>query len=249
VTDSPAGREPADSDAVAHVFVDELGERCHIEGDDGHHLSRVRRVRTGELVTAADGSGAWRLYEVVAVSAGALDLDARAEPCIARAPDIAITIAPALTKHGLDDVVAAVTELGVQRLTPVHAQRSIVRWDESRAARATERLRTIAREAAMQSRRARIPEVDAPVALVTLTDRPGVIVADRLGVRVDELARPGPSGWTVLVGPEGGLAAEELAALASAPRLRLGRHLLRAGTAPVAAAAVLAQEAARLGPK
>jgi len=92
VTDSPAGREPADSDAVAHVFVDELGERCHIEGDDGHHLSRVRRVRTGELVTAADGSGAWRLYEVVAVSAGALDLDARAEPCIARAPDIVETM-------------------------------------------------------------------------------------------------------------------------------------------------------------
>ena len=58
--------------------------------------------------------------------------------------------------------------------------------------------------------------------------------------------RPNP-GWTVLVGPEGGLAPEEIADI-SAPRLRLGPHVLRAATAPIAAVAVLTEEAARAYP-
>ena len=53
----------------------------------------------------------------------------------------------------------------------------------------------------------------------------------------------------VLVGPEGGLAPDELAALESAPRLRLGPHVLRSSTAPAAAVAVLSAEAARLLPE
>ena len=53
------------------------------------------------------------------------------------------------------------------------------------------------------------------------------------------LPAPGPEGWTLVVGPEGGLADEELEALADAPRLALGPHVLRAETAAVAGAAVL----------
>ncbi len=50
-------RGPADVDAVAHVFVESLDDRCVVGGDDGHHLQRVRRLGAGEVVTAADGSG------------------------------------------------------------------------------------------------------------------------------------------------------------------------------------------------
>ena len=245
-------RGPADANAVAHVFVAGLDDRCEITGDDGHHLQRVRRLAPGEIVTAADGSGAWRSYVVTDVATGRLGLEARGETQIEHEPPLPVSLAVALTKGGLDDVIAAVTELGVARVTPVRTARSVVRWDEDRARRAVARLRVVAREAAMQSRRARVPLVDDVADLAALTSRPGLVVAHREGVSASALPAPAAgsaTGWTVLVGPEGGLAPEELADLASAPRLALGPHVLRASTAPVAAVAVLVAAASRLGPE
>ena len=243
------GHGPADADAVAHVFLDALDDRCEITGADGHHLQRVRRLTNGESVTAADGSGAWRRYEVTDTTAGTLALVARSEVQIEPPPYLSVSVAVALTKSGLDDVVAAVTELGVARVLPVRTARTVVRWDEARAARAVARLRTVARESAMQSRRARIPVIDDVVGLKALAGRPGLVVADQTGVAPSGLVADREHGWTVLVGPEGGLTPDELSWLCEAPRIALGRHILRASTAPVAAAAVLGAEAARLSPE
>jgi 16S rRNA (uracil1498-N3)-methyltransferase len=248
VTARPA-RDPADANAVAHVFVDALDDRCEMTGADGHHLQRVRRLAPGELVTAADGSGAWRNYEVIEAATARLTLEARGDVQFAREPRIGVSIAIALTKGGLDDIVAGVTELGVGRVTPVRTARAVVRWNVERAQHAVTRLRSVARASAMQSRRARIPIVDEVVALSAVVDRSGLVVAARDGVSASELPPPDANGWTVLVGPEGGLAPDELAALESAPRLRLGPHVLRTATAPVAAVAILTAEAARLRPE
>jgi len=236
--------------AVAHVFVAALDDRCEITGPDGHHLQRVRRLTSGEIVTAADGTGAWRTYVVAEIGDHELTLVATAAAQQSPAPEWPISLAVALTKGGLEDVVTAVTELGVVRVTPVRTERVVVRWDETRARRAVERLRSVAREAAMQSRRARIPVIDDVAGFTEVSARPGLVVAAVDGISAFALPRPGgPSaeaGWTVLVGPEGGLAPDELAALADRPRLSLGPNVLRASTAPVAAAAVLATEAVRL---
>jgi len=237
---------PADAHAVAHVFVAGLDDRCEIAGDDGHHLQRVRRLAPGEIVTAADDSGAWRSYVVTEVATGRLTLEARGDAQLEPEPVVGVALAVALTKGGLDDVIAAVTELGVARITPLRTARSVVRWDEDRARRGVGRLRVVAREAAMQSRRARIPVVDEVAGLADVAARPGLVVADRNGVSAAELPAPA-AGWTVLVGPEGGLSSEELAGLAPAPRLALGPHVLRAATAPVAAVAVLVAAATQLG--
>src|SRR3954452_6485434 len=133
---------PADADAVAHVFVSALDERVDVTGTDGHHLARVRRLTTGEHVTAADGSGAWRGYEVTAVAGAALSLTATGAVVVAPEPLIPVSLAVALTKGGLDDVVAATTELGVESVTPVRTQRGVVKWDERKAERAIARLQT-----------------------------------------------------------------------------------------------------------
>lgn len=247
MTERPRPRTPADVDAVAHVFVDALGDRYEISGPDGHHLQRVRRLGPGEIVTAADDTGAWRAYRVAAVDRGRLVLDACSELEREPEPEIGVELAVALTKGGLDDVVIATTELGVLRVTPVRTARVVVRWDADRAARAVARLRVAAREAAMQCRRARIPLIDDVVDLAELDDR-DLVVADRTGLSARELPDPSraPSPrWTVLVGPEGGLDPGELSRFAGAPRLKLGPHVLRAATAPVAAVAVLQAEAER----
>jgi 16S rRNA (uracil1498-N3)-methyltransferase len=230
---------PSHVDAAAHVYVDVLDDRCDIGGRDGHHLERVRRLTTGERVTAADGAGNWRVYEIVEVVAGTITLDARTDPCTEPVLPVEVGLAVALTKGGIDAVVAAVTELGVARITPVRTERTVVRWDGARAATAVSRLRTVAREAGMQSRRARLPHVDEVVNLDALVSVPDLVVADGQGVTAGELPEPRGPLRTVLVGPEGGLAPAELELLAAAPRLRLGPHVLRATTAPIAAVAVL----------
>jgi 16S rRNA (uracil1498-N3)-methyltransferase len=228
-------------DAVAHFFVDRLDDECTIDGPDGHHLQRVRRLREGEHVTAADGTGAWRAYVVSRSAPGRLDLAATA--AARREPELTprVNVAVALTKGGLDDVVAACTELGVHRIEPVRTARSVVRWDAARAAKAVARLRDVAREAAMQSRRARVPEVCDVADAAALVDRPGLVLAARDGAPVASLPRPDGGEWTVLVGPEGGFAPAELALFARAARASVGPYVVRAAHAPLAVVSAFAQ--------
>src|SRR5262245_28290306 len=88
----------AGADAAAHIIVGALDDVLAIEGDDGHHLARVRRLRAGESVTAGDGNGAWRLYVVTDVRDGHLQLESRGT--IEREPQLQppLTVAFALTK-------------------------------------------------------------------------------------------------------------------------------------------------------
>ncbi len=137
-------------------------------------------------------------------------------------------------------MVRHASELGVDAVIPVLAARSVVRWDTRRAADALDRLRRVAREAAAQSRRARLLTVEAPVALADLAGEPGLLVADRLGVPAHLLPNPGPAGWLVVIGPEGGLTPDEYATLGDPPRLAVGPHVLRSEPAALAAAAALA---------
>jgi len=246
--DAPPSRAwAAGQDAAAHTFVTALDDSVEIAGTDGHHLQRVRRLRVGEHVTAADGAGGWRRYEIDAIEPGRLHLSARGER--RRDPELVpgVALAVALTKAGaLDTVVARCTELGVTRITPVRSRRCVVRCDAAQAKRAVERLRTVAREAAGQCRRAQLPEVAEVADLADFAGRPDVVLADRTGGSIEGLPPAGSSAWTVVVGPEGGLDPDELEAFAGAVRLRLGPYVLRSETAPIAAVSVLVSGARAL---
>src|SRR5690349_12284213 len=123
----------ADASAVAHVICDgALDDDLVISGDDGHHLERVRRLRAGEIITASDGDGRWREYCIDTTSRGSLSLRAQSDVRMEPSLDPTLAIAFALTKGGKPDTVAArLTELGVDRLLPVIAARSVVRWKRS----------------------------------------------------------------------------------------------------------------------
>jgi 16S rRNA (uracil1498-N3)-methyltransferase len=224
---------PADLRPSAHVFCDDLESPLASE-DDAHHLVRVLRLARGELVTVADGQGQWRPCRVAATSPRlALEPDGpvRLEPPATPA----VSVGFALTKGGRPEwVVQKLTELGVDRVVPFVARRSVVRWEGERARRQAERLRAVARQAAMQSRRARLPEVAEVVGFFELVGSEAtaqVALADRDGTA------PSLELTTVLVGPEGGWSEEELAL--GMARVRLGTHVLRSETAAVAAAALV----------
>jgi 16S rRNA (uracil1498-N3)-methyltransferase len=213
--------------ARAHVFVDDLDAPVLDDGD-GHHLRRVLRLGPGSDVTAGDGGGRWRPCRLadgpVLEIKGAVVGDARPEP--------PITVAFALVKGERPElVVQKLTELGVDRIVPFVAGRSVVRWEPGRADRHVERWRTIARQAAMQCRRTTLPEV-APVATFhSVAALPGAAVADASGVP-PTLDRP-----VVLIGPEGGWTPEEHGE--GLPIVRLAANVLRAETAAITAGAVL----------
>ena len=212
----------------AHVFVSDVGAPV-VTADDRHHLERVLRLRPGDEITVADGAGRWRRCLVSGEPVGEVEVVERPAPAIA--------VGFALTKGERPEwAVQKLTEVGVDRIVPFVAARSVVRWDAARAAANVERWRRIAREAASQSRRVWLPEVadvqpfEAVVAAGALADPSG---------GPPSLAHP-----VVLVGPEGGWADEELAA--DMPRVRLGPHVLRAETAAMAAGVLLCGLRAKL---
>jgi 16S rRNA (uracil1498-N3)-methyltransferase len=230
----------ASADAVAHLIVDRLDDELRVGDTGGHHLQRVRRLRAGELITAADGAGHWREYTITATQPGALTLEARAAPATEPILHPPLRLACALTKgEHPDAVVRHGTELGVDAVLLVVAARSVVGWDTDRADRALARLRRVAHEAAGQCRRARLLTVEPAVPLAELAGQPGLVVADRVGQPADLLPAPVPTGWLVVIGPEGGLTADEHHRLGDPPRLAVGPHVLRAETAALAAAAAL----------
>ena len=215
------------SDRGPHVFVADLGQPM-LDADDRHHLARVLRVRPGDAITVSDGRGRWRpcrFGDPVEPTGPVVEVPA---------PEPALTIAFAPVKGDRPElVVQKLTELGVDRIVPFLAERSVVRWDGERAHRHVERLRKVAREAAMQSRRCRLPDV-AEVARfsdLVANDRGAVALAEREGQPPSLLCR------TVLIGPEGGWSPGELAL--SVPTVALGDQVLRAETAAITAAGVL----------
>src|SRR3954447_5774296 len=102
--------------ATAHVFSERLDDHVTVDGDDGHHLQRARRVRVGEHVTVADGYGRWRAYAGARRAGGAGELEAG--PLLAHEPPLTpgLTVACALTKGQKPELaVQKLTELGVDR--------------------------------------------------------------------------------------------------------------------------------------
>jgi 16S rRNA (uracil1498-N3)-methyltransferase len=219
---------------AAWVFVDDL-EALDLHPGDAHHLGRVLRLRPGEAVGASDGAGRWRPCEVAAVAGGAARLEPAGEVVVVPVLRPPVTIGFSLVKGDRPElVVQKLTELGVDHIQPLAAARSVVRWDAERAARGRERLRQVAREAAMQCRRAHLPEVGQPVtvtvAVAALGGQAGL--CEQGGGGRPTIRRP-----ALLVGPEGGWGAEELES--GLPLVGLGPTTLRAETAAIAAGVLL----------
>ena len=210
-----------DGQGGPHAYVEDLAEPA-LADEDRHHLARVLRLRDGDSLTVGDGLGRWRPAR--------FGSDLRIDGEVVEVPAASRTVAVgfALIKGGRPElVVQKLTELGVDHILPLAAERSVVRWDEAKVASQYERMVRVAREAGMQSRRARLPEV-APVAPVeSLLDaamaEPGGEVLD---TDVDVL----------LVGPEGGWTPEELR---ERRRISLGSTILRAETAAIVAGVLL----------
>jgi len=228
-----ADRDPHPADHPGpFVVVADLG-RPTLDDDQRHHLVRVLRRRPGDPLTVGDGAGRW----CTAVQGAEGDLEVTGDVISTPRARPELTIAFALVKGDKPElVVQKLTELGIDRIIPFRADRSVVRWDDDKAARVVARLRAVAASATMQCHRPHLPEVADVTDLAGLLgpDGPGggVALADREG-SAPSLERP-----AIAVGPEGGWSEAEAAS--PGPRVALGAHVLRAETAAVTAGALLA---------
>jgi 16S rRNA (uracil1498-N3)-methyltransferase len=232
--DATAGPDDHLRRSHAHLFVTDLDDP-RLTDEDRHHGERVLRLRPGTPVTLSDGIGRWReaRWGPEPEPTGPVRLHSALGP--------PLTVGFALLKGERNEwVVQKLTELGIDVILPLAAERSVVRWEDGRAVRHHERLQRVAREAAMQSRRVVLPVV-CPV------QQPG-------GVTGPEVALAEPGGSTpslqhpcILVGPEGGWSPAELAS--DRATVGLGPSVLRAETAALAAATLLtALRAGIVGP-
>jgi 16S rRNA (uracil1498-N3)-methyltransferase len=213
-----------------------------------HYMADVLRLPPGAPLEVFDGAGnAWD----ASFTGSELRLGERRP---APRPGATVWLAFALARGEKGDwIVQKGTELGVSRLVPWQAERSVVRLDPDRAAERARRWRRIAEEAARQCGRAEVPEVALPGTLAAALDAPGGFVRIAFhagaGAPLASLVRPGTPGTLAVVGPEGGLTEREVEACVAAGcgLATLGPRVLRAETAAVVAAALLQHLAGDLG--
>jgi len=219
------------------------GATARLTPEARHYLRDVLRLAPGDEVELFDGAGG-AFDARIGPGFEALALGKRRE---ARPPGVPVWLLFALSRgEKADLVVQKATELGVARLLPWTAERSVVRLDGARAEDRVRRWRRIAEEAARQCRRDDVPEVRPPSSLAAaLGEVPagfGRVVLHGEGGGPLAALGPSPSGgWALVVGPEGGLTAEELSACEAAGWMRvgLGPRTLRAETASIVGAALL----------
>lgn len=221
------GPEVGVATSAAHLFVADT-DTPRLGDDDRHHVMTVLRLRPGERITVSDGDARWRSCRLGA--GGTIEPDG--EVVVVEPPRPVLTVGIALTKGSRPELaVQKLTELGVDRIVPFVGARSVVRWEGERASTHMRRLRRVAREASMQCRRVRLPAVEDVAAFSDAAGRPGMAMA-QIGGPPPTLAHT-----SVLVGPEGGWADEEMAL--DLPTVGLGPLVLRSETAAIALAALL----------
>lgn len=213
--------------AGPHVFVESLDDMV-VADDDLTHLTKSLRMRVGDPLTATDGRGNWR-HAALAESGM---LEPTGDTCFVAPRERLVTVAFSLVKGQKPElVIQKLTELGVDRIVVLSAERSVVKWDDAKVQSAQDRWRRIVREASMQSHRTRMPELAALIPAVDWVSRPEVAVAHFGGRPIDE------GDIAIAVGPEGGWSPEEIAA--SRDAVSLGDTVLRAETAAIAAGTLL----------
>ena len=223
-----------------------VGDLVLLAGDEGRHAAIVRRLGIGEPLQLADGSGLVVAGVVETVDGPSLQVRIQQ---VRRAPASApaFTLVQALAKGDRDDqAIEAATELGVDAIVPWQADRSIVQWRGPRGDRALDKWRGVVRAAAKQSRRATIPDVEAPLdskglARRTSMGRLTLVLHEEATTPISAVDLPPDGEVLVVVGPEGGISPTELTALTDAGGIsvRLGDTVLRSSSAGPAALAVL----------
>ena len=217
------------------------GTLVEVTGDEAHHAVAVRRLREGEQVVLTDGRGTSATGSVASTGKRvfSVTVDVRRRRSRARSP--AITVVQALPKGERGELaVEVLTEVGVDRIVPWAASRSVAVWKGERATKSHAKWQATAREAAKQSRRSWLPTVTplastADLAALVAEADLALVLHEDATLPLGALEVPERGRIVLVVGPEGGISPDELAVLSRrrrprrTPRCRGAAHLHRRG--------------------
>lgn len=220
---------------------------ARITGEDAAHISRVLRLKKGDLITLCDGANTDYLARIEAADKNAvLCALLERQPCKTE-PKTHITLYQALPKAGkMETIIQKCVELGVADIVLVYAARCIGKPEHSEQKRL--RYQRIAYEAAKQSRRGIVPRVHDVMRLLDIKAGHGLLLLayeeEHIHTLKQALHGVAVRDVALVVGPEGGFTAEEAAALTcrGAKSVSLGPRILRTETAGMAMLAMTLYE-------
>jgi len=225
---------------IPRVFLDlplAVGQQIPLPRDVRQHIERVLRLKPGHPVIAFNGQGGQFAAELL--GGGVLNL--LAFEAVEREAPLSVRLIQGISKgERMDITLQKATELGVTRITPAITERSVVKLDGERAERRLGRWNSILQSACEQCGRNRLPQLDEPSRLESvLAEQPcesatRIVLAPQGPSSLAALGRP--AALEVLIGPEGGLSDEEIAAAIRSgfTPVRLGPRILRTETAGLA---------------
>ncbi len=222
---------------------EEISSEIYLLSEENQKHARVLRLRDGEAVTVITPNG--EQCDCAYKSGGTLRVLSR-KPC-ENEPDVFVTLYQALPKGDkMDTIVQKCVELGISRIVPMLSARCVSRPDEKSLRKKRERWQKIALQAAMQSRRGIIPEVAdcvsfAQAAELTKENDQTIFFYELGGDSVKDILTGKPQTLGMFIGSEGGFEASEVQQVLSGGgrAATLGKRILRAETAPLAALSII----------
>ena len=207
-----------------------------LDGDEGRHAATVKRMREGEVIHLCDGQGTRAIATVLKVHKHSLDLTID-QFTFEDAPEPRFVVVQALAKGERAELaVEMLTEVGADAIIPWRAEHSIGKWDS--VEKGLEKWRRTSRESAKQSRRAWIPEISnlkstAEVCELMSQAQSVFVLHESADQALAACAIREQGTIMIVVGPEGGISPDELAAFASAGArvVHMGASVMRTSTA------------------
>lgn len=213
-----------------------------LEGEEARHVAKSLRMRVGDMLTVTDGGGKDYGCQIQAIDRDTVTLAVCYQQACNSEPTCAVTIYQGVPKsQKMEDIIQKCVELGVTRIVPTLTKRSISRPDPKQAGKKNQRYQKIALEAAQQSGRGIVPQIEQQItlkqAISTDKSKKKIVFYEGGGCSLKDIVSPTDTAVSVYIGPEGGFDPDEVEALASAGAVvaTLGPRILRTQTAPVAA--------------
>ena len=235
------------------------GDRLVLLDEEAHHI-RVRRCQEGDVVDVVNGKGVGYLARLISIAPKRVEAEIIEHRVEWGESPVSLHLAAAVPKGSrFDLVIEKGTEIGVAVILPLLTERGVIRPESG--GRRAERWQRLARAAAKQCGRSRVPHICEPVTLSVAADKlarqcDAMLVADVTdGLQLSEVMPPGLGSGAgdvaLFVGPEGGFDPTERTSLLArgARPFTWGKRTLRAETAAIVLSALVLDAASRnVGP-
>lgn len=218
-----------------------------LEGENARHISKSLRMKKGEELTLVTPDNTQCECVISEITSDFTVVGIKEKKPCENEPDVLVTLYQALPKGDkMDYIVQKCVELGISRIVPMISARCVSRPDEKSLKKKCERWQKIALQAAMQSRRGIIPQVCECVSFreaAKLADDSElkIIFYEMGGESVKKIIESKPKSIAMFIGSEGGFEPKEVEMITSASgrAATLGKRILRAETAPLAALSII----------